>query len=61
MGEELIRENDIEIRLKEYIVQLLNGDEVSDRGGGRRLEGKREIRKTVRGEIMGALNKIKRC
>ena len=33
MGEELIRENDIEIRLKEYIVQLLNGDEVSDRGG----------------------------
>ena len=30
-------------------------------GGGRRLEGIREVRKIVRGEIMGALNKIKRC
>ena len=41
MDEELIRENDIEIRLKEYIVQLLNGDEVSDRGGGAKIGGKK--------------------
>ena len=34
MGEELTQENDIKDRWKEYFVQLLNGDEIREVGGG---------------------------
>ena len=32
MEEELTRENDSEVRWKEYFVQRLNGDEISEEG-----------------------------
>ena len=60
---ELIRENDIEVRWREYFVQLLNGDEVSEVGVDvlrARIRGdERVVRKVGREETMGALKKMK--
>ena len=59
MEEELTQENDIEGRRKEYLVQLLNGDEISAVGGDERRErigeNARVVRVVMREEIMGAL------
>ena len=63
MVQELIRENDIQGRLKEYFVQLLNGGEIKEVGGDVRRErigeNARVVREVVREEIVGALKKIK--
>ena len=63
MGEELTRENDNEGRWKEYFIQLLNGDEITEVGGDvRRVrigDNERLVRKVVREEIRGALKKMK--
>ena len=61
IGEELIRENDTEIRWKEHYVLLLNDDKISEVGFGRERIGGNEIivRKVVKEEIMGALKKMK--
>ena len=50
MDEELPKENDIEVRWKEYFVQLLNGDEISEvRVRRKRIGGNDSIvRKVVR-------------
>ena len=43
MGEGLTRENDIEVRWREYFVQLLNGNKIVRKElGGQGLEGMRE-------------------
>ena len=63
MREELTRENVIEGRWKEYLVQLLNGDEIKGVGGDikkeRIGENERVVRGVVREEIMGVLKKMK--
>ena len=38
MGEELARENDIEVRSRQYFFELLNGDEISELGRNVRRE-----------------------
>ena len=48
-GEELPREKDDEVRWKEYFVQLLNGDEITE-VGGEGFETKRERERERVGE-----------
>ena len=59
MGEELIRENGIEGRWKEYLVQLWNGDQIREVGGDiimeRIGENERIVREMVREELMGTV------
>ena len=45
MGEELNPDNDDKVRLREYYVKLLNGNEISEEGMlvGRRVEEMREL------------------
>ena len=63
MGEGLAQENDSEGRWKEYFVQLLSGDEITEVGRDvrrERIEQKeRVVREVVREEIMGAIKKMK--
>ena len=49
MGEELTRENDTEGRWKEYFVQVLNSDEISEVRGDIRRERIGENERAVRG------------
>ena len=58
MGEELTRENDVEVRWKKYFVWVLNGDKINEVGGDDRGT-ERVVRKVVREEIIGGLKKIK--
>ena len=52
--EELTEENGIEVRWREYFVQLLNGEEISEEGVRRaRIGGnERMLRMVMREEIM---------
>ena len=43
IGEEVTRENDIEVRWREYFVQLLNGDEISEVGVRKRIGGNEKV------------------
>ena len=57
MVKELTRENDSSDRRKEYFIQLLNGDEISEVDVSRARIGENEIviTEVVREEIMGVL------
>ena len=61
MGVELTQENDTAVRWKEYFVQLLNVDEITEIGIRRVRIGwnERVARNVVREEIMGELKKMK--
>ena len=57
-GKELIRENDTEVRWREYFVHWLNDKEINEVGGNTRRAriggNERVVRKVVRKEIMRA-------
>ena len=61
MNEELTRADDTELKWREFFVQVLNGDEISEIGGDVRKarigENERVARKGVREKIMDALKK----
>ena len=62
MGEDLTREDDVEVTWRKYFVQLINGDKISEGGGNVRVRGRvrwneRVVRKVVREEVIGALKK----
>ena len=63
MGEELTRENNNEVRQREYFVQLLKADEINEVGGNvkrTKIGGnERVVRKVMREKIIGALKETK--